>query len=833
MLSLHITQNAGASLLDKDSLGSSKHQSRKLEDKEAYDPFQTPPDFQMAINHGKAKKVYKPQAHVISKSITKRVCPCCGLPIHGEQIPLEAKLNDLYHLGSGYALYFKLTKYCIVLLGIILIISGLFNLVTNKAENNCAPEDTQDSSSYCIQSFIISYTIANKRNNSYFFNIQMVLNLFTVIALFAFAQYMRYASAKTTIEIEHNVLTPADYTIQVTGIPPNTKDEEIKEWIESLGGSKHRIKCKKINRAYDIRDYIKLYQDKDGLISKFNLEHDHITRYMVEEEIQEVDKKIKNLKEKDLKLTNRVFISFEKPEDARFLINKSHGGILSHWLTALKKHFVSEPNKFDGTGATISKAPEPTDIIWENQGVSQRENFKRRLASDIWGATLITICFILLVLISFGQSKAIKHWGKQSQSIIRLLSGISSILVITITTIIARATIYLSRREKHSTYTSYFTGVTKRLCVAMFINTAFTTIFAKLVSVAFHADGDDTSDEFNFYRSGGLLENIFYVFISNATLTPLYNLLDPFHFIKAYKRKKARELGEGNPITQQKAHELFEEVEMDLSYQNSFLVKTVLVSAFFAPAVPFALIISILGLILNYWVDKYLLLRRNSLPISLGNDLNTYMLSVLEWTSCAFSIGNLLFILTLEDSSHLSVFSNVSKIIVLLAIFLSLLHTFFPMDFFSSKLLRNQQASMDNKLYDDSRVQFPTDYDIENPVTSREGIRNFIEFIKSKHAPSEELMKSSLKKGAFNMLRSHNLKDLVKQKGLSESAELKKENDLTFLQGYASKVFKGGVNLSKQKFEKEKNVHMDELFGITEEDLLNFDNPGAPTDDIN
>jgi len=829
MLSLHITNNSEGPLLEKNNLGSSKYQSRRIEDRESYDPFQTPPNFEMAINHGRAKKVYKPQAHVISESIIKRVCPCCGLPIHGEPIPLNAKLADLYHLGSGYALYFKLTKYCAVILGIILIISGLFNIITNKSENDCAPENTQDSSSYCIQSFIISYTIANKRNNSHLFDIQMVLNLFTVISLFVFAQYMRYASKKINFEIEYNVVTAADYTIQVTGIPPNLEDNEIKEWIESLGDSKHHIKCKKINRAYDIRDYIKLYQDKDNLISKFNLEHDHISKYMIEEDVQELDKKIKNLKEKDLELTNRVFISFEKADDVNYLLNKGQTGLLTQWFTALKKHFGSHQDKFDGTGTTISKAPEPTDIIWENQGISERENFKRRLVSDVWGAVLIIICFIVLVFISYGQSKAIKSWGQNSKSLIRILSGVGSVFVITITTIIAYATIYLSRREKHSTYTSYFTGVAKRLCVALFINTAFTTIFAKLVSVVFHSAGDDTPDDFNFYRPGGLLENIYYVFISNATLSPLYNLMDPFHYIKLYKRKKAIELGEGNPITQQKAHELFEEVEMDLSYQNSFLVKTVLVTAFFAPAVPFALVLSICGLILNYWVDKYLLLRRNSLPISLGHELNNYMLSMLEWTGFIFAVGNLLFMLTLEDENQSSIFSRISKTLVLLIIFLSLFHTFFPMDFLSNKLLKSHQASIENKLYEDSRVQFPTDYDIENPVTSREGMRNFIEFIKNKQVPPT-LMKSSLKKGAFNILRSNNLKELVNKNKLSESAEIKKENDLTFLQGYASKVFKGGLN--KQKFEKEKSVQMDELFGITEEDLLNFDNPDAKPDDI-
>src|SRR5687768_14276031 len=79
-----------------------------------YDPYQCPPDFDLAISHGKAKRVYQlPVSSQISGQkllvLDKELCPCCGLPKHGKLLPLRAKLSELYHLGSGYALYFKLT----------------------------------------------------------------------------------------------------------------------------------------------------------------------------------------------------------------------------------------------------------------------------------------------------------------------------------------------------------------------------------------------------------------------------------------------------------------------------------------------------------------------------------------------------------------------------------------------------------------------------------------------------------------------------------------------------------------------------------------------------
>jgi len=815
MYSLQVSQNTREPLLDP--------QSPSSEPTIPYDPFQSPPNFEMAQSHGLAKRIYRPKPHVLSASITKKLCPCCGLPINGEPLSITSKLEDLYHLGSGYALYFRLTKYCIGLLAIIFAFSGLFNIYTNFHENNCAPEDDPDKLEYCIQDYIINYALPNKRNNISLLNTQLILNLLCVVAIFCFFQYTRYKLRKTVSEAEHLTTTPSDYTIRVVGIPPETKDEDIISWIEGLGDSTHHIKCKKVNRSFDISDYIKLHERKDRLVTQSIQEHDHISKYVLQEDIYDIDTHLRNLKGGDLKFTNTVFISFEKPDDVKFLLERSQGGILAKWYVAFKRRFGTYQEKFNGIDVTMTKAPEPTDIIWENLGHGHEENRKQKRISDVWGAVLIIICFLIIVGISWGQSEAVKHLGQKSFQI-TALSGLASVLVVTINTLIAYATLYLSKREKHSTYTAYFTGVARRLAISMCINTAFTTLFAKLVSLLFSNSPSQNPEPYNFYRPGGLLENIFFVFLSNAILTPLYTIFNPFHYLKKYQRWKALREGETCTMTQQKAHEIFELTEVDLSYQNSFLVKTVLVSAFFAPALPMGLVISIIGLIINYWVDKWTLLRRNALPISLDHALNTYMLRLLEWVGFMFAIGNLLFAMTLKTFDGSSVFSNVYSILIVLTLMLSLMHIIFPLERLNAEFFRVKLDSRLHYTYDEARVLFPTDYDIENPVTCREGLQEFIQLVKEKGADSAALMKSSIKKGAFNALQSGHLKELVKKDRLSESQEMKKEHDLDFLEEYASQVHHNGLSLSKQKFNKDKDVSLDKLFNIQEE---NDDSPNV------
>lgn len=83
------------------------------------------------------------------------------------------------------------------------------------------------------------------------------------------------------------------------------------------------------------------------------------------------------------------------------------------------------------------------------------------------------------------------------------------------------------------------------------------------------------------------------------------------------------------------------------------LIRTILLASFYAPAIPFALIFSLIGLLLTYWADKvfffmefyilnislkYVLLRRIALPKSLNNDLTNTMVEYLEWMAFMFSV---------------------------------------------------------------------------------------------------------------------------------------------------------------------------------------------------
>jgi hypothetical protein len=63
----------------------------------------------------------------------QHLCPCgCDCVLDREELPVWGSHNiDLSFLGSGYPLYFHYIKYCVIILGLIMITSGQFNLVSD------------------------------------------------------------------------------------------------------------------------------------------------------------------------------------------------------------------------------------------------------------------------------------------------------------------------------------------------------------------------------------------------------------------------------------------------------------------------------------------------------------------------------------------------------------------------------------------------------------------------------------------------------------------------------------------------------------------------------
>lgn len=103
---------------------------------------------------------------------------------------------------------------------------------------------------------------------------------------------------------------------------------------------------------------------------------------------------------------------------------------------------------------------------------------------------------------------------------------------------------------------------------------------------------------------GGLITNQFTLFFTMTTISLLWHVINPFHLLKIYKRKKEIQNGENSLLTQNEAQLLFEDPEFNIGEAYAYIIKNVLFTAFYSFILPLGVPIMILYLVLLYWLNK-------------------------------------------------------------------------------------------------------------------------------------------------------------------------------------------------------------------------------------
>ncbi len=69
--------------------------------------------------------------------------------------------------------------------------------------------------------------------------------------------------------------------------------------------------------------------------------------------------------------------------------------------------FISSPEddslKFQEKTVEVKRAPEPTDILWNNLNYSSKSRLKARLVSFVITLLIIAFCFAIIIVINWAQ----------------------------------------------------------------------------------------------------------------------------------------------------------------------------------------------------------------------------------------------------------------------------------------------------------------------------------------------------------------------------------------------------------------------------------------------
>jgi len=357
-----------------------------------------------------------------------------------------------------------------------------------------------------LKGYIISFALSNKRDNDKLLQGQMVLNMLTVIIIMVFFHVLRYHFRKMEIQADIMTSTPSDFTIEVDNLPLKATNQEIEEWIMKFSNERQPLNIKRIVRTYDINQYIKLVNRKKELeVQKAQLCNDQNQKVIVgwkekkgriERELVRTSKEIKGLKDSGtLKKCPIAYITFDTPQEAQYMQKKFQQSFTKEFL----HRFISTPEdeslKFHDRTVEVKRAPEPTDILWNNLNVSNQKRFKARIISFMITCVIIVICFALIIGINWIQEHFAEEFGGQ------WLSFLASVIIVGTNYILVVITEYIAKCEKHMTYTHYLKGVAEKIATSQFLNTALSNMLAKLIL----ADNNSLTDKIlnlNFYGDG-------------------------------------------------------------------------------------------------------------------------------------------------------------------------------------------------------------------------------------------------------------------------------------------------------------------------------------------
>ena len=147
---------------------------------------------------------------VVDPRLRPRFCPCCDNILDKQPLPVCFKDNELLFLGVGYPLYYKLSKYfMLILLGIFFISGGaILFLMTLQCEE----------SQNCLTLLgipLVNTDIMRESNLSK----TSVVNTLTAIGIFLIVLYLKTVTNQDIRQFTANKNCPSIYTVMLQNVP--------------------------------------------------------------------------------------------------------------------------------------------------------------------------------------------------------------------------------------------------------------------------------------------------------------------------------------------------------------------------------------------------------------------------------------------------------------------------------------------------------------------------------------------------------------------------------------------------------------------------------------
>ena len=438
----------------------------------------------------------------------------------------------------------------------------------------------------------------------------------------------------------------------------------------------------------------------------------------LEKELEELVKQTQNLTENNF--AGIIFITFETMDEQEKFLKPYSMNYITNLLIKIKdlKYFLcscfiskEEKKRFLlKRNLEVHVAPEPEDVIFENLQYSSWEKKLRILLTYFLSFIIIGICFLIILFLNNLQLKYMKTSTIIKYGLSLMITGVISIINVIFQIFLG----YLTKMEKHLSMTNYYLSLSIKLTIFTFITTAIVPFISDYY---INYDGDYDL----------LITNISTCFLTNSILTPIIWIFNVNYLMKkikiCYIEKKKK-----HNLTQRELNSLYELPDMDISYKYSYIVKTLLMTFFYIPIFPFGVLISFIGLLFGYFLEKLNFTKMYKRPEMINSKICEFYSNYFILNYFMLGIGDYIFM----DDEMNNKWSLCNLLVFGLLIIIPYNH-FLTFDF-----LGINESDLKQEKYDDIFFTFYNDYERTNPMTKKNGMKRFVNKLKEKKFIKDE-----------------------------------------------------------------------------------------------
>ena len=518
-------------------------------------------------------------------------------------------------------------------------------------------------------------------------------------------------------------------------IKKEEKLEKCNEYIEKIESLPYQIqKNEEMNLKGDEREYF--YSP----FSNFNIHWFEKSKKLSDiiKDKKELEKQINDLLLESKKINmdkfaGTVIISFKTIKEKEDFLSNVPNNFFVYFLNVVGKlrYFfcfccikkIDNSKFWQRQKIQIEEAPEPEDIMFENLEFTTMKKTYRVVGMNTISLLLIGIGFGII----FGLQNLQNYVNKKKYTrIVYYLISLSITIVSSIINIIFGNMLdFLTKTEKLKSITTYYLSYSVKLALFSFLISGIIPLICEVIS---------KTDNYEI-----LISNMIMMFLANSIVTPLVWTFSPAYYVKKlqiYLIEKNENPNLYHNRNQKELNKLYELSDMNISYKYSYIAKTLLMTFLYVSIFPFGVLISLGGFFFCFFLEKYNYINYYKRPEMLNNTLFFFYVNNFVFFLFFLGVGDCIFLSKIYDVNGWS-YANIIFLAILIIV---------PFQFFLNYDFIGFKESEINQLsFDDLFLDFYTDYERANPMTKKEGIKNYITQLYENNIINEKQKDSYLK----------------------------------------------------------------------------------------